>query len=185
MSVTKELIEQERLEVQAGRYNELHLHREGTFLRAYDWSAWLGCSYLHDFKASKRLFKGIDEPVAYIGFPETSLHKWLPEGAEQRVEDEKHLVIILPQAMFTDMPEAMTEAYFQWKESVPLTEHQPGQRKRGGGEKDGLFGDGAGEGNVTLTSIMQRVLAFPVESKSPIESMLFLADIKQRLASLI
>jgi hypothetical protein len=30
---------------------------------------------------NKRQFKGIDEPVTYIGFPETSLQKWTPEGA--------------------------------------------------------------------------------------------------------
>jgi len=93
MSVIKELIEQERQLVQTGQLRDVHLHREGSFLRAYDWSAWLCCRYLHDFKVNKRAFKGIDEPVAYIGFPETSLGKWVPEGAEQRAEGEKHLVM--------------------------------------------------------------------------------------------
>ena len=41
MSITKELIEQERQLVQTGQLREIHLHKEGTFLRAYDWSAWL------------------------------------------------------------------------------------------------------------------------------------------------
>jgi len=54
---------------------ELHLWKEGTFMRAYDWSAWLACRYLHDFKANKRQFKDIGDAVAYIGFPETSLGK--------------------------------------------------------------------------------------------------------------
>lgn len=81
MSVTKELIENERQHVQAGQTRDVHLHKEGTFLRAYDWSAWLCCRYLHDFKVNKRQFKGIDEPVTYIGFPETSLQKWTPEDA--------------------------------------------------------------------------------------------------------
>ena len=31
MSVTKELIEQERLQVQAGSFRDVHLHREGSF----------------------------------------------------------------------------------------------------------------------------------------------------------
>ena len=53
MSVTKELIEQERQSVQAGHLRDIHLHKEGTFLRAYEWSAWLCCRYLHDFKVSK------------------------------------------------------------------------------------------------------------------------------------
>ena len=75
MSVTKELIEQERQWVQTGHHGDLHLHREGTFLRAYDWSAWLACHLLHDFKVTKRTFKNINHPVAYIGFHETSLTK--------------------------------------------------------------------------------------------------------------
>lgn len=41
MSVTKELIEQERQQVQIGQLRDVHLHKEGTFLRANDWSAWL------------------------------------------------------------------------------------------------------------------------------------------------
>ena len=102
------------------------------------------------------------------------------------IEHEQHLVLILPQAMLTDTPDVMQASYAGWKEAVPPTEAQPGQRKRGGGEKGILSGDDfSGDNSATLTSIMQRVLAFPVESKSPIESMLFLADIKQRLALLI
>ena len=80
--------------LQSGQVRDLHLHREGTFIRAYDWSAWLACRYLHDFKVNKRAFKGIDEPVAYIGFPETSL--------EKRLEDEKYIVVTLPEFMITD-----------------------------------------------------------------------------------
>ncbi len=120
MSVTKELIEKERELVQSGQVRDLHLHREGTFLRAYDWSAWLACRYLHDFKVNKRVFKSIDEPVAYIGFPETSLEKWIPEGAEQRVEDEKHVVVTLPELMVPDTYETLTDAYSEWKEDPNL-----------------------------------------------------------------
>ncbi len=185
MSLTKELIEQERQQVQAGRFRDLHLHREGSFLRAYDWSAWLCCRYLHDFKVSKRAFKGIDEPVAYIGFPETSLGKWTPEGAQQEVVDEKHLVMRLPEVMLNDLPEVMAEAYKEWKEAVPLTEANPGMRKKGGRVVNGSDDDGAEDAPPTLTAIMQRVLAWPLESKSPIETMTFMADIKQRLAALI
>ena len=170
--------------VQAGRLRDVHLHKEGTFLRAYDWSAWLCCRYLHDFKVNKRRFKDVDDPVAYIGFPETSLMKWMPEGAEQRVEGEKHLVMELPQIMISDSAEEMAVAYAEWKEGIPLAESNPGLRKRDGGKGTGEDADTDG-GTASLTSIMQRVLAFPIESKSPLESMTFLADIKRQLASLI
>ena len=185
MSLTKELIDYERQLVQTGRTREVHLHKEGTFLRAYDWSAWLCCRYLHEFKVNKRQFKGIDEAVAYIGFPETSLQKWMPEGAGQRVEDEKHLVVTLPEAMFHEPPEAMQVAYTEWKENIPLTEAQPGLRRRGGGKGEDAEDDNPYGSPTTLTSIMQRILAWPLESKSPLETVTFMADIKQRLAALI
>ena len=184
MSITKELIEQERQSVQAGLLRDIHLHQEGSFLRAYDWSAWLSCRYLHEFKVNKRAFKGIDEPVAYIGFPETSLNKWIPEGSERRMDSEKHLVLTLPEMMVTDTPEVQTASYTEWKEAIPLTEGQSGARKRGVGKvsetEDDVFASPA-----TLTSIMQKVLAYPIESRSPLESLAFLADVKRQLASLI
>lgn len=66
MSVTKEIIEQERLLVQTGHHGDLHLHREGTFMRAYDWSAWLACHLLHDFKVSKRALARIVEKLPNV-----------------------------------------------------------------------------------------------------------------------
>lgn len=185
MSITKELIEQERQFVQTGKLREVHLHKEGTFLRAYDWSAWLCCHYLHDFKVNKRQFKGIDEPVAYIGFPETSLQKWTPEGSEQRAEGDKHLVLTLPEVMVTDDLDVLSAAYSEWKEGIPLTESQPGLRKRGGGKDADSDVDDFFASPATLTGIMQRILAFPIESRSPLESMTFLADVKRQLAALV
>ena len=91
MSVTLELIEQEQQQVQAGRLRDVHLHKEGTFLPAYDWSAFLCCRYLHDFKVNKRVFKGIDEPVAYIGFiplteSQPGLRKRIGKGVEAEID---------------------------------------------------------------------------------------------------
>ena len=80
MSVTKEIIENEAQRLACGERDVIHLHREGSFLRAYEWSAFLSCRYLHQFKVNKRIFKGIGHPVAYIGFPETSIDKWMPEN---------------------------------------------------------------------------------------------------------
>jgi len=41
MSVTKEIIEDEAHRLACGERDVIHLHREGSFLRAYEWSAWL------------------------------------------------------------------------------------------------------------------------------------------------
>jgi len=183
MAVIKEIAEMEKARLQAGVRNELHLWREGTFLRAYDWSAWLACRFLHDFKVNKRQFKGADDPVVFIGFPEGSLTKWMPEGTAQRVEEENHLVLTLPKQMLADSMETIDGDYAEWREGIPLTDARE-RPKKGKGVTDGS--SPAADGTpLTLTGVMQRILAFPIESKSPLESMAFLAEVKQRLAQMI
>jgi hypothetical protein len=182
---TKEIVEFETSELAAGHRDVLHLHHEGSFLRAYEWSAFLACRYLHDFKVTKRVFKGVEQPVAFIGFPETSINKWMPEGAEQTAVGEKHLAVRLPKELFgEDTPEAIDAAFTEWKEAVPLSESQAKGEKKVKVQTGIDLGLGK-EAGVTLTSVMQRILAFPIESKSPLESMAFLADVKRQLATMI
>ena len=183
MSSIKEIIEAEFKELSDGHRDILHLHREGSFYRAYEWSAFVACRHLHEFKVNKRVFKGLEQPVAFIGFPETSINKWMPEGAVQTAVDEKHLAIRLPDVLFGgDTAEGLDAAYAEWKEAVPLSEiSTKGDKKSKGKADTGII---TVEG-VTLTSVMQRILAFPIESKSPLESMAFLADVKRQLAAMI
>lgn len=71
MSAIKEVSEAESARLSSHVRNELHLYREGTFLRAYQWSAWLCVRYIQDFKATKRKFKNEDASVVFVGFPVT------------------------------------------------------------------------------------------------------------------
>ena len=73
MSSIKEIIEAESKELSDGQRANLHLHREGSFYRAYEWSAFLACRYLHEFKVTKRVFKGLEQPLVYIRFSEASI----------------------------------------------------------------------------------------------------------------
>lgn len=184
MSSIKEIIETESKEHSDGHREILHLHREGSFYRAYEWSAFLACRYLHEFKVNKRMFKGVEQPVAFIGFPETSINKWMPEGAEQTSVDEKYLKVRLPELLFGgDTPEVLDSAFAEWKDAVPLSDTQSkGEKKSKPLSADGIVND---DGGLTLTSVMQRILAYPIESKSPLESMAFLADVKRQLAAMI
>lgn len=51
----------------------IRLYAEGTFYRAYEWSAWLCVRYIQGFKATKRKFKNEEEPVVFVGFPVTRI----------------------------------------------------------------------------------------------------------------
>jgi hypothetical protein len=51
------------------------MYPEGSFMRAFDYSAWLWCKYIKDFKAIRRKIKDSDETVVQIGCPLSSLSK--------------------------------------------------------------------------------------------------------------
>ena len=67
MSQLKEIlsIEQERSSLE--QCAVIHLFREGTFYRAYEWSAWLCQRYFTELKVTHRLLKG-GEDIVFVGF---------------------------------------------------------------------------------------------------------------------
>lgn len=54
MSQLKEILEKEKDRGSMEQCGVIHLFREGTFYRAYEWSAWLCCRYISQFKATRR-----------------------------------------------------------------------------------------------------------------------------------
>jgi len=142
----------------------------------------LACRFLHGFKVNKRAFKGIETPVVYIGFPESSLSKWLIEGMQQTQVEEKHVMLKIPAQVLGDST-ILKNDYQTWRDLQPLINTKEKNREpkeESEGEELHLSAN-----RQTLSGIMQRILAFPIENKTPLESMNFLADIKLRLAALI
>ena len=81
----------------------VNLYQEGSFYRAYECSAWLYCVCIKEFKVTHRTMKGIDKSVAFIGFPVSSLSKWMPENVIVRQVADKHLTLVLPDSMQTEL----------------------------------------------------------------------------------
>ena len=190
MATIKEMLETEH---KRDRQDVIHLFGEGTFWRAYEQSAWLCVRSVNEFKVTKRQLKGIDSPVTFIGFPQTSLDKWFAAPFEILQREEKHVVVAVPAEK---LPEADLQTYPQlfalWKDNLPLApEAKPVASTDGkGGKKVRTpevsvpFEEQGGEIRC-LTDVMKAILAFPVESRSPIDSMLFLAEMKRHLAKIL
>ena len=68
MASIKEILEFEKHRDTAEMQRSIHLFQEGSFYRAYEWSAWLVCRYIHEFKVTHRRMKGIEQSVVLIGF---------------------------------------------------------------------------------------------------------------------
>ena len=181
MAQLKDILEIERKRIPQGPHNTIYLFPEGTFYRAYEWSAWLCCRYMNQFKATRREQKTElteDATTVFIGFPITSLAKYLPEEAQVVTNDDKSVTITLSSAMFPEEPESLAEDFRHWKNSVPMA-----QPKRTS-VRDDLKG-GMELQPHRLSEVMLRLLAFPVEQKTPMECMAFITEIKQQLASLL
>lgn len=73
MAAIKEILEFEASREGEEIQRSVHLFQEGSFYRAYEWSAWLMCRYIHEFKVTHRRMKGVEQTVTLIGFPVTSL----------------------------------------------------------------------------------------------------------------
>ena len=183
MAQLKDILEIEWKRIPQGPHNIIYLFPEGTFYRAYEWSAWLCCRYMNQFKATRREQKTEwkdDTTAVFIGFPITSLAKYLPEDAQVTANDDKSVAITLQPAVLpeTGDAESLAEDFRHWKNSVPMA--QPKRTSL----RDELKG-GVEMQPHHLSEVMLRVLSFPIEQKTPMECMAFIAEVKQQLASLL
>ncbi|MBO7567376.1 MAG: hypothetical protein J6T60_09830 [Bacteroidales bacterium] len=176
-----EISEKEKQRESVVECRTARLYREGTFLRAYEFSAWLFVKFVHDFKVSKRNVKGLEQPLVMIGFPIKSIDKYTPEGADVSPETDGCITVTISQMMLPDDADinALVSEYSEWKETIPLTESK--KHDAAVETQHGSFS----QSPTTITGVMRRILEYPIEQKSPIECMTFLSDVKRQLASLI
>lgn len=135
------------------------LYQEGSFYRAYECSAWLYCVCIKEFKVTHRTMKGIDKSVAFIGFPVSSLSKWMPENVIARQVADKHLTLVLPDSMQTELnsTDEYQKAFTEWKSSIPVITKDKNEARD---EREV-----AKRNSPSLFGIMQQIMSFPVESK--------------------
>ena len=154
---------------------EIRLYGDGSFYRAYEWSAWLCCRYVRQNKVTRRFVKLLDSDVVYIGFPRTSLQKYVLDGTEVEECEDGSVVLRLSATLFPPESECkvLSVDFEAWREHLPMAEKTVQKQAT---DKQPMVQP------VSPTGIMQQVLMFPIESRSPIECMLFFAEIKHKLA---
>lgn len=178
MSQLKEILQIENERENLEQCSVIHLFREGTFYRAYEWSAWLCQRYFVDLKVTHRLLKN-GEDIVFVGFPITSLERYTPEGCTVSPLGENN-VEIMPIGVFpfgADVASLQVD-FENWKRSQPLTE---ASKKKVEQEKT-IANRNA---HPRLTVVMLQILAYPIEQHSPMECMAFLADIKRQISEII
>lgn len=164
-------------------WRTIFLHKDGKFYRAYQASAWLYSRAINEYKVTHRRFKSVDESVLFVGFPVESLMKWIPEEVQVDFTDEQLLRLVLPEERLAELcaeAESPKVAYEAWKGQHPITkEAQPPVED--GGRREHKMSESR-RAHPSMFGLMQQILSFPIESKSPIECMLFLADVRKSIA---
>lgn len=177
----KEVFAKEQSRKELVDYRTIYLIPEGTFYRAYEWSAWLCHRYVSQFKPTHRLLKNAEDSVVFVGFPMTSLERHTPEGATMTEQEDKTMAIILPETLFGETTtEQLQTDYANWKKSVPLVKSkEQGAKNQEQGAKSQ---DKNVKTDIGIDEIVRRVLAYPIEQHSPMEAVAFLSEIKQQLS---
>lgn len=170
----KEVFAKEQSRSEMVDYRTIHLIPEGTFYRAYEWSAWLCHRYVSQFKPTHRLLKNTEDSVVFVGFPMTSLERHTPEGATVAEQEDKTLAVVLPETLFGETTiEQLQIDFSNWKKSVPLVK----TKEQGTKNQDKNV-----KSEASVEEVLKRILAYPIEQHSPMEAMAFLSEIKQQLS---
>ena len=177
----KDIFTKEQSRSEIVQLRTIYLVPEGTFYRAYEWSAWLCHRYVSQFKPTHRLLKNTEDSVVFVGFPMTSLERHIPEGATVAEQEDKTIALVLAENVFGETTtEQLQTDYANWKKSVPLVKSkEQGTKNQEQGAKNQ---DKNGMTDVSVDRIMKRILAYPIEQHSPMEAMAFLSEIKQQLS---
>lgn len=96
MPKLSEILDVEKQRLSPESFREIRLWTDGSFYRAYEWSAWLCIRYVRQFKVTKRYIKNIDTDVLFVGFPQSSLDKFKVEGSMVEPWDNKGVLMTLP-----------------------------------------------------------------------------------------
>lgn len=153
---------QEKLESEQSRPDGTILFLgEGSFYKAYQESAWLACGLLHRFKAFRRFVRKAGCEVVYIGFPKSSLEKFV---SGRRYEMKGNAVLVY---LNDDEPE-LSEDYATWLAFIPII-----SLNNSTGEQD------------SLRALCQKVLDYPLEESTPMACVVFLAELRKQIKEIL
>ena len=202
----KDIFEVEKNREDASQWNVIHLFREGSTYKAYEWSAWLcrehGTTDEHlQQVGAKRLnpvhrnVKNTGGSVIFVGFPFASIDKFLPKTSQisfQPVDDNRiDIAIELPADQFGDNLnyEALKQKFGEWKQAFPVKDEKKDKGADGvsrSTETDELLTllTGGPAKPMRMSDILAELVALPVEDITPNDALKLLRILKRQAAAL-
>lgn len=159
---------------------KIHLFLENDWWRAYEWSAWLCRNYPNSLDESNKLkpthksLENVENGLILVGLKLNHFDKYMPKAKVISVND-RHIIVDTKEVLSNLDFNSYKPILNKWKDNTPLRQEEPKNRK----EKP------LQTSQISLTSIMREILAYPLESRTPIENMEFIRDIKNKVLKLI
>lgn len=162
----------------------VHLIKEGSFYHANDWSAWLMTTYPIGEAVHKPMVvtakKLKDDYLhAFVGFPTTSLAKYVPNdgSVEFRPISDNQIDVVLNidfDQLTTDQIRHMVD---EWKENLPLRESKKQHRE----DKD-IINEAT---RITrISDVIAKIISLPMEEISPKQAYDILRDLRKQISAL-
>lgn len=178
-----EIIQIETARQESESWNVVHLLKEGDFYRAHDWSAWL-MSVFPFGEALEKPLKVIAKKLkdgyidAFLGFPASSLKKYLPEGTDFNVVSDTQIDVKV------EIPAEIGEVSFDnlngmkeaWKSNLPLQDKKQRREEREVSVQAPMF--------LRFTDVFNRIMALPMEDMSPMDAWNFLRDLRRQISAM-
>lgn len=162
-------------------WKTIYLYREGTFLRAFNASAWLLATYVYNDEFRKQvggkqplqvqhLMSKTNGDYIFAGFPVASIDKYVTMCDKR---DENSDVVVLTMcdiiAPLFQTVEEYEEAYAKYLASLP-----PAKDKKDKSKQQQSFNSEDDGANVMasggLFDILRSIVAYPLEEKTPLET---------------
>lgn len=141
----------------------IHLYKEGIFWKAYEYSAYRFVFGILKCKPKKQCFKETSTEMIHIGFPLTSLDTH--QDSFRLISKDENTCTIEP----VDFLPQMT--FEEWKNSIETTV----SNNKGANL---MLPKGT---SPTDEYIINKVRSFNIESKTPMDCMMFLVDLKKKI----
>lgn len=179
-----EIIEKEKRKSVDDLYT-IHFYLDGDWWRAYEWSSYLYNIFPDNLGKNNKLnvthVKSEDNEngMVFIGLKQSSFVKYFP-NTEPSIVGEKHIAIDVAKHIKNENISLETYASIlnEWKASIPIKQDKTTSNER-------KINDSKDLKRVDYLTIIQEVLAYPLDNRTLIENVQFISYLKREFSKCI
>ena len=142
---------------------KIRLVTSGEFVRAYNHSAWLFYCCISKYKVIRKFSKAQQKDVYFLGFPVSKLLE-LINGRNYEKTDFGYDIALKPDGLPAE------EGYEAWTKEVPVE-----AASRADASAMPL------SGKELESAVCKKICEFPLETKTPVETVVFLSEMRMLL----